>query len=525
MKRDPAISSSLRALVVLCLVCLFFKVTLAKSTNVNLRFTDSFIGDARDDNQNGVSEDDNYQLIVNRLSLNGQLYGVTLDTRLDTVYFREAPTSDFRTDPIRMERLSLSKRWFFSQGRQLSLTVGDQYQQLGKGQILALRKVDELGVDISLRGAKVAGRVGQFSMQVFGGVTNVVNVDMVSMHHVEDRHDLVVGGQSGYRLPIGGEAGLLYAYMRPEESTLEDVDPPDATSSGGLYFNIPAVTSFLSLYTEFDTQQRRVIEKVENGHAGYVTLDWHFSDTTLLTEGLWVDNFQQRGSNNTALLSRFNYNQGPTLERIDQEIAEFYDVRGGRARIQQDFLDGDLSVYVNGLFRLTKPEDPTQKITQYHGFGGMEMYYDLGRSRVAASGGHRVDIQRSYISRVWSHAEGDYVQRLWGTVAAHFTTQLQRIQIEQQPFFVRGSTVAGIEKSGLGSLSVEWGVDTQNRSEGVRRQFWAGLINWDISRLFLVKATIGSQRGGIKCVGGVCRDFPEFSGYRIQLIARHDLSF
>ena len=83
----------------------------------------------------------------------------------------------------------------------------------------------------------------------------------------------------------------------------------------------------------------------------------------------------------------------------------------------------------------------------------------------------------------------------------------------------------GIEKAGLGSASLEWGVDTQNRSEGVRQQFFAGIFNLDLSQFFLIKATIGSQRGGIKCVGGVCRDFPEFSGYRLQLIAKHNLSF
>ena len=43
--------------------------------------------------------------------------------------------------------------------------------------------------------------------------------------------------------------------------------------------------------------------------------------------------------------------------------------------------------------------------------------------------------------------------------------------------------------------------------------------------MLLLRATVGNQRGGIKCVGGVCRDFPEFSGYRLQLIARHNLSF
>ena len=439
-------------------------ITWAEAAPFTLRLTESLIADARDDNLNGFDEDDNYQLLINRLSISGQYEGYMLDSRLDTMYFENEPTTDFKTTWARLERFSINKRWYLSGGRQLAVQVGDLYQQLGKGQILALRKVDELGVDIALRGGKFSAKTRKVNLQLFGGVSNVVNLDMVSMHYVDDVNDLILGGQGGYRLPIGGEVGLLYAYLQPTEQTLDTVELKDATSSGGLYLNLPSLTSFLSAYAEFDVQQRRLVEAVQEGQAAYLTLDWHFGDTTVLTEGLWVDNFEQRGSENSALVTRFNYNQGPTLERIDQEVAELYDVRGGRLRLQQDFMEGDLSVHANGLFRNTKPNDPME-LTQYHGYGGLEWYFDLGRSRLSASGGHRFDMKEGYINRVWSHAEGDYVQRLFGNVAAHFTTQLQRIQIEQQPFFTRGSTVVGVERSGLGSLSMEWGIDTQNRSE------------------------------------------------------------
>ena len=528
-KGDQTMTS--RKLLIRILRCVLVPIYLlslgimqGSATPVTLRLNDSFITDARDNNKNGVANDDDYQLLINRLTINGLYDGYSLNSRLDSMYFQNQPSDDFQTIPVRIERLSLSKNWYLSRGRSFAVHLGDLYQQLGKGQLLALRKVDELGVDISLRGAKLSGKAGSFKSQVFAGISNVVNLDMVSMHYVEDRADLIIGGESSYRLPIGGELGLMYVYLEPEEQMVDSLELDDATSSGGVFLNLPSVSDFLSLYGEFDTQQRRLLEDVQEGYAGYLTLDWHFDETTVLTEGLWVDNFEQRGSTNTALLSRFNYNQGPTLERIDQEVAETYDVRGGRVRLQHDLLQGDLSLHVNGLYRKTKANDPME-LSQYHGYGGLEWYYDLGRSRMSASGGHRFDTKEGYINRVWSHAEGDFVQRLFGTVTAHLNTQFQRIQIEQQPFFTRGSTVLGIEKAGLGSASVEWGVDTQNRSEGVRQQFFAGIFNLDLSQFFLIKATIGSQRGGIKCVGGVCRDFPEFSGYRLQLIAKHNLSF
>ena len=280
------------------------------------------------------------------------------------------------------------------------------------------------------------------------------------------------------------------------------------------------IDDMLSGYIEYDHQQRRLIEKVSEGQATYFSFDFHKGDTTVLTEGAWVNDFQQRGSENTALKRRFDYNQIPTLERIDQEIAENYDFRGIRTKVQQSFLDQNLSLHVNILYRVTRPEDPME-VQQYHVFGGGEYLFDLGRSRLSLSGGHRFDEKEGYINRIWSHAEGDYVQHLFKKYSLHVTTQFQRIRVEQQPFFVRGSTVLGIEKAGTGGLGFEWGVDTQNPL--ARNQFYAGLLNWNIMRNLVLKSIIGNQRGGIKCIGGVCRDFPAFSGYRLQLIYRHAL--
>ena len=33
-------------------------------------------------------------------------------------------------------------------------------------------------------------------------------------------------------------------------------------------------------------------------------------------------------------------------------------------------------------------------------------------------------------------------------------------------------------------------------------------------------ATVGTQRGGIKCISGVCREFPAFAGGRIEVVGR-----
>jgi hypothetical protein len=432
------------------------------------------------------------------------------------MYFNSTPTLDYQTEWARLERFNLQYR-----KRKWSVQLGDFYQQLGRGQILALRKVDQLGLDIALRGGKVEYRSRTHGFLALSGVSNVVNIDMVSQYYVQEKYDWITAGQYRYAGFKWGEMGLIYALNLPEEQTLEGLKLNDVTQSGGVYIKMPdLIEDRLSGYIEYDHQQRRLVEKVSEGQAAYFSLDFHKGDTTVLTEGAWVQDFQQRGSENTALKRRFDYNQIPTLERIDQEVAENYDFHGIKTKVQQSFLNQNLSLHINLLYRVTRPDDPME-IQQYHGFLGGEYLFDLGRSRLSLSGGHRFDQKEGYINRIWSHAEGDYVQHLYKKYSLHVTTQFQRIRVEQQPFFIRGSTVFGLERAGIGGLGVEWGVDTQNPL--ARNQFYAGILNWDITRHFLLRSIVGNQRGGIKCVGGVCRDFPAFSGYRVQLIFRHAL--
>jgi hypothetical protein len=505
---------SARCAMAVVAVCLSAQASVALPEGAHLRLTNSLTAEDRNNNQNNSTLDDDYRVVYNRLSFNGALSGVQVDGRLDSMGFLDRPDDLYRSEPVRVERLTLQRGFGDWQ-----LEGGDIYQQLGRGQLLSLRKVDELGLDIALRGARVGYSAAAHVATAFAGVANVVNLDSVSQRFVEDKLDLIAGGQYGLRGDLG-EVGLMYLMIRPDEQQYPGLALPDASSAGGLYLDAPALTEWASLYVEIDAQQRRALERLTEGYAGYASLDLQRESTSLLLEGLWLEDFQQRGSLNTALKSRFNYGLGPTLERIDQEVAELFNVRGGRARVQHDLLEGDLSLHANGLYRLNLAGQPME-MTQYHGYGGAELSYDEGSSRVAMSGGHRFDEQKGEVVRRWSHAEGDWVQALGSTYALHVTTQLQRIQVLSDPAFVRGSTIVGVERAGLGSLSGEWGIDTQNPL--ARNQFYAGILSWDISSALLIRGVVGSQRGGIKCVAGVCRDFPSFSGVRLQVIGRFDL--
>jgi hypothetical protein len=120
------------------------------------------------------------------------------------------------------------------------------------------------------------------------------------------------------------------------------------------------------------------------------------------------------------------------------------------------------------------------------------------------------------------HAEGDWLSPIGGGHALHISATHEERRLESKAYR-RGSSVAGLEKGGLGAVSVEVGYDTSDPSDEVRRLFVAGILAWEPTDAITLRSTVGSQRGGLKCVAGVCRDFPEFSGARLEIVGRGDL--
>jgi hypothetical protein len=115
------------------------------------------------------------------------------------------------------------------------------------------------------------------------------------------------------------------------------------------------------------------------------------------------------------------------------------------------------------------------------------------------------------------HGELDVVKALAESFSLHLTSQ-NELRTLQGSRYARGSTFAGAEWAGHGSLTFELGYDTQNPT--VRQLFFAGILTADLGEAIRIRMTAGTQRGGLKCVAGVCREFPSFAGLRSELVLR-----
>ena len=492
--------------------------TPVRADDALVRVTNTLVGEWHADNNNAEAGDDNYAIMIERLNLAASTGGISTLLRLDGMYTAEPPTDGFEDD-LRVERLRVRYRlgnW--------SIEVGDFYQQVGRGIALSLRKVHELGVDVTIRGGRVEYDGDVHVAELFAGRANPSNLDTVSQEFVAETGDVIAGGRYGFRVFDRVEIGAYGVHVDPTEAILPTEGDDRATTVGG-YIEMPDVTEWMSFYGEGAYQTREVAGDAQSGEAGYGALDFGFTHWAILTEGLYLKAFEQRGSTNSALNNRFFYNQPPTLERIDQEVIDNRDTLGGRVRVERFLLDGRLVLRVNGMLRFEEPGQ-RDEIRKIHTFGGFEYSYQGGRSRLSMSAGWRGEEQKRSGQfrdiKSMRHAELDVVQAIGAGWAIHLTSTNELRTLDEADY-ERGSTLAGVEKSGLGALTFELGYDTQDPRDGVRNVFYAGVLSWHPASAVELRTTVGTQRGGIKCINGVCRDFPEFAGVGFELVGRTTL--
>jgi hypothetical protein len=487
----------------------------AGAQETSLRADERLVLEWHGDNRNANDTDDHYGVALQRLNLTGASGNLRTSAQIDGELFLDRPSGRYDDDG-RLERVTAEYDVPSTVG-DFTLTAGDFHRQLGRGIVLSLRRLDELGQDVTLRGGQLAWARDDVELDLFAGRTNAVEFDAVSQFTVEDPEDTLAGGAAAFHGLGPFQLGLFGVHMRPKRSVIRDYGQ-DHMSALGASVEAPALFDHLALYLEGDWQGRHVAGDGTMAKAFYATADLTFGAFALQLEGLWMDDFFVKGSPNSAIGTAFDYAQPPTLERIDQEVIDNTNTRGGRARLSYGFADGAFVPYVNGMVRQNNPDAPTP-LDQVHLYGGFEWGYDEGRARLNLSGGWRRESQDDRRIKGMLHGEGDWLSPIGGGHAVHLSVTHESRTLEENDY-ARGSTIAGLEKGGLGAVSVEVGYDTQDARDEVRRLFVAGIVSYEVDHALTFRATAGSQRGGLKCVAGVCRDFPEFSGARVEMVAR-----
>jgi len=531
------------ALFAACAVLVFLPRPCAADTS----FTETMSFFWHGDNMDGFGYNDDYFDIKNRFNI--LFLGKMLETslRIDTMTILdydgrtpEAPPGKKYSDDYRLERIS----GILKPVPGLQVTLGDTYAQIGNGILLSLRKIDEFGMEKALRGVKIDWSPSIVSLSLMGGVSNTNNVDQQDNYFLEDPMDRIAAAQLGVRphprVKIQAQ-GLFLSWT--EEKSGRFFGP--MAYGGGMLLWADLWPGRLTVEAESDLLWREKVSLLDEGElvrgeATYLKLQGVFGPVSLLLEGKWYERFQVAGSmfGDGPIV----YNQPPTAERYDQEVEALHDVYGGRLKADVKIIE-DVILYGNvsagdyaSLTDVAEGGDENRSAWYLHTYGGLRMFFNAGLSELSLSGGWRREMEPKIVPgeeepQGWSrhlhiyHVEAKvvfYIAEGWSIRWSLLHESRGKRKATEYLDYDRGTQILGLDLAGVMSLNWAFEYDTEMLKDPFDRNlygWWEGKFYPMQNLVLVVKG--GLERGGLKCVSGVCKHVPPFTGLGFSIVYRH----
>lgn len=478
--------------------------------------------------------DDDYGELFGRLNASTGRGPWQLALRLDTATF-VSPASPSQEGRYTLEKVSLGWTGGWpggGAGRSLEATAGDAYVSFGRGLALSLRKLDELGIDTTLRGVKLTLHQGNAQSTLALGYANINNVDEATGVSVDDPYDLVGGLQAQLRLAdrvnLGGY-GTAIAF-HDSLGLLPGDAYADRSFQLGVTVDAPRLSERFGFYLEGMGQALRTEAGADEGMGFglYGTATGYFGRATLLFEGKAYGALTSLSPDTgVPAFDTVAYNSPPTVERVLQVLENPQrDIAGGRLRFDWSFSPALRAYASYGLFRdwqgYADPDTLDIRPGTIHDpYVGVEARWDDARSWAIASGGWRVVVldEPGAVVRGDGHAELDLAQALDQRWSLTLHVLHQERKKHESPLldhaFREGTIALGFRMRPW--ITVAGGYDYTTEPTQPERDYFHGNLTWDLTPSSSVRLFVGSARGGLKCVSGVCRVFPPFEG--VKLIA------
>jgi hypothetical protein len=557
-----------------------------------------------------VATDQGYFAWLNRLNLVLNWKKFTFGTRIDSsVYTLRPEDGDFSDPQLKSNAqkdgatryrnaIYPAKVYLTYKTEGLEVTAGDAYVQFGRGLVLSMRKVDELGIDTTLLGAKIVANKDIFGLTLIGGIANVARVDEPSgralfLPNVVNNDlrgvsplfgsDRIVGASitAGRGQPVVlSTNGVLLTRCAPysynangtvNDSTFDapigtcnDADrstflatlPPRnrsrQTVNASQTLEIPNLWGHGNFYLEGAVQKRDPDSPTQGnteGNALYASLVSSGGPVTNTVEMKSYRNFYPLAASvNVSRASAFAniaYSAPPTAEPVIAD-SMFYDfnacVTGGRDRLDYRLTDSVLVYGTFGYF-VSKSEQPTglcdalgrSKATDKDGTTdlvtdasvGTEWRFDDDRSIAFLNLNGRHDVKATgdtyYDELAFQYSITKYIS---GPYSVEFAGRHRlRKQADEN---IRGDSFVGSpwrEGEHMTALKVapKWivsqGIEYSTRI-GLPTYYFNGGILYKFTSESNIRLYAGQNRGGLRCVSGICRVFPAFSGARAELTIR-----
>ncbi|MEE2780235.1 MAG: DUF6029 family protein, partial [Myxococcota bacterium] len=435
-----------------------------------------------------------------------------------------------------------------------SMGLGDDYVSFGRGMALSLRKVDELGFDVTLRGGHVQWKSRLFSARAHVGLTNVTNVDGVDEKKVPDPLDLV----TAIRLEARPLQSLLRGFRvgahvvdveRRHSQALEALSPIvpggiDQSSSwsfgdkfirsvvAGGSIEAPRIAKTVGLYAEANVLQNTNTRVNGDGNSSglaiYGSATTYLGPVTVLAEAKHYENYDLRSTlhpdtaNATGSISKdFTYIAPPTLERKDQRWANNSSVDGAHLQVDARLPDGGGRLFVSDAGFQHGPQ--REEITA-HVYGGWEGSSSKG-NRLVAQAGWRTDRHpgddQTRLRMFHLDLDAYLLVAAGHDLQLHWAHEFRSTDLElesQRDDYMEGTSYITWTIAPSWSITAQFEYLTSKKEDNPI--FPGGYLQYRFTRDSFIRLFAGRGKGGLKCSGGVCRIFPDFEGARLEATAR-----
>ncbi len=525
----------------------------------SLQLTLTSIYAYHDDNYNRYADDDGYHDLRNRLNLKLTVDRFTFSGRFDSNTFIDAPApSRNQYNPHYLDRYAPEKITAAYRGRGWRVVLGDFYATVGRGLALHLSKTDQIGEDTTLLGARGELRSGPLELELMSGLANPANQDLFGKA-LPETYDSISALQAGWRLGDGLRLGVhgvgfVYDPLQRNPRAQDEHLLPRWTTIAGVSFEALGLAERLDLYAEANWlgRQDRPAPNLEqdepvlrHGWGAYASASLLLGDFNLTAEAKSLDDFAAysltwRGGGKY-VERRLDYLRPPTLEPANMEVANNSDISGGRLQLDYRPGGGDSLLFAAYSGFWARDQQAAGNRWIYNLLLGFEQDFSTtGRARLTV--GLREEVPQYAGGNIYHLLYAEAVVKL--PLTRHHSLDLHSVNwfvhegAGGHTFdFAKGELTVGYAWSPWLVLDVILGYDTfpsraedpydmsvfYRREPGApleRQLFLAGSATVDLWGSYMLRLLAGQTRGGVVCIGGVCRELPPFAGVRTELVLR-----
>ncbi len=436
------------------------------------------------------------------------LGGIRIDTYLDFSPWQD----DF----------SLAKKFVAYESKNLKMRAGDFYYTQGRGLSFSLLKTFEQEgleyiIDTTVEGGKVGLAGGPVSAEIFGGW---VRRDKPPHGTEETIRDRVYGGTLGWRFKGFADVKVNLFGSSLEPGTLLGTRTATMESFS---LDIPNWRDKLRFYGEFLLVQKyqHYSEDRIRGHGIYVETGLFLQNWTFLVEFKDYRNLD------------FEYNRPPLLETeqlpivANQFVDSADDVIGVSGRVDYFLPQVSTLLFGKATYQTDRRELASRDI--FHTFVGYEKKFKETGWLTLIAGVRR---EKSPSLVFWDtagrtyHGQGNLSYPLDRRLSLEVNFEIKQFRgdldfggqffnyEEHRSYFSLHSSPRWIL-----TLLYDRTTDPKILTFKDKRNWWGGQLEIKFGR-HAVRIFYGSNKGGVKCAGGVCRFFPPFEGLRIDGLFR-----